>query len=133
MGANNLRFKFDFPHTGQLGMEPCGASMTDMCVSRGQDDALSLEKCSTGSVIGAQQWHFDPAAKTISQAGQCFDASPGAGPAPATGPANTNVWARNLTGDAKAVVRRRRSAVSCLLPLPVSSLPFIFLLPLILY
>jgi hypothetical protein len=98
VGANNLRFRMDWPNKGQLGMEPC-AAMAGTCVTSSVgSNLLTLSKCQANDA--AQTWKYDAATKTISQSGRCFD-SAAAPDVPSTA---TNVWARNLTGAAKAVV-----------------------------
>ena len=110
--ANNLRFKMNSPAPGMLEMEKCG-SMVGMCVALNSvDHTLSLAKCSTGS--RAQQWKFDAKKQTIESLGspgQCVDGSDAAGPI-----TKTNVWARNLTGGALAVVFINAGTVSTPVP-----------------
>lgn len=111
-GANNLRFKVA---DGSITMEPCG-SLKSMCVTLGGGNVLSLAKCNPASAV--QKWSFDATTKTIRQGSQCFDSSPPADPAPTpeSFPAGANVWARNLTGGAKAVVFINTGAAAVRVP-----------------
>lgn len=95
-----------------LEMEKCGA-MVGMCVAVDRiDHTLSLAKCSAGNK--AQQWKFDKTKQTIESLdslGQCVDGSGAAGHI-----TKTNVWARNLTGGALAVVFINAGTVSASVP-----------------
>ena len=118
--ANNLRFKKNSPAPGMLEMEKCG-SMVGMCVTLDSvGSTLSLSKCSSANK--AQQWKFDTSKQTIESAsslGQCVDGSGNISPTPAPGtsvPGGTNVWARNLTGGALAVVFINAGTASAAVP-----------------
>ena len=73
---------------------------------------LELAKCTAGNK--AQQWKFDKTKQTIESLdspGQCIDGSGATGPI-----TKTNVWARNLTNGALAVVFINAGTVAAPVP-----------------